>query len=531
MHHTSSIPLLKTGILPSLISNYLSANVGVKQFYNLPPTLQNFGQQLQHKKQNYTHRAVLVEVLKQQYANLQAGNAVANNIHLLQQENTFTVTTAHQTNVFTGPLYYVYKILHVIKLAATLKQHYADYNFVPVYWMGSEDHDFEEINHIYVFGEKIEWTHNAGGATGRLNPKSLLQPLAEIKNKLSNEPFAQEIISLFEKGYAQHNMLATATQYILNELFGKYGLLVLNADEPKLKQLFAKVIEAELTQQIVHKHTAETIAAIEQLGYKPQASPREINLFYLAENIRERILLNENGEYEVLNTSLKFSKEEMLQMVSTNAEKFSPNVFLRPLYQETILPNLAYVGGSGELSYWLEQKSIFNYFNVPFPILMQRNSFLLADTATQKKIQKLQLPITAYFADEDSLIKEYISANSNLPDFEEERNRLQQIFQHIKEKTAAVDITLQATVEAQLQQAMNSLDNLEKKIVKAEKNKQDVAINQLKAVRSKLFPNNVFQERYENLLPYYAKYGNTLIDTIFENIQPVEAALNIVDLT
>jgi bacillithiol biosynthesis cysteine-adding enzyme BshC len=527
----SHIPLLQTGILPLLISDYLSAKESVKPLYNLAPTLENFQLQLENKKKNFKNRLVLKEVLQKQYKHLAVSDTVKNNIESLSDENTFTVTTAHQTNIFTGPLYYIYKIIHVIKLAEKLQQQYTDKKFVPVYWMGCEDHDIEEINHIHVLGEKLEWHEKQGGATGRHNPNSLLVLIEKLKLQLVNEPYATTIISIFEKAYAENNSLADATQYFLNELFGKYGLVVINPDNRKLKQLFTHVIEAELFNETVVQQTKETINNIENLGYKPQANPRAINLFYLDENIRERIVRNSDDVFEVLNTSIKFSKAAILELIKTNPEKFSPNVFLRPLYQETVLPNLAYVGGSGELSYWLEQKNIFDFFKVPFPILMQRNSFLLVDAATQKKMQKLQLPVTAYFTDEDTLIKNYIAENSSLPNFEKERVALQDLFQQIKAKTILVDITLQATVEAQLQQALNNLDNLEKKIIKAEKNKQEVAINQLKAVRNKLQPNNILQERYENILPYYAKHGEVLFDALYKAIQPLDANMNIVELT
>lgn len=529
MQHTQ-ISLSATGILPSFISDYLSAKESVQQFYNLAPSLESFQFQIESKKQNFHNRAVLVEVLQQQYKTFTITHAVKNNIESLFAENTFTVTTAHQTNVFTGPLYYIYKIAHAIKLAEKLQQKYTDNKFVPVYWMGCEDHDIEEINHLNLFGEKLEWNEKQGGATGRYNPKSLALLAAKLKAKLSNEPYVEEIISLFEAGYTQHESLATATQYILNELFGKYGLIIINPDNAQLKQLFAPVIESELMNETVAKQTAAIISKIEQLGYNPQANPREINLFYLHENIRERIV-SSGDEFEVLNTSLKFSKAEILQLVKTNPENFSPNVFLRPLYQETVLPNLAYVGGSGELSYWLEQRNIFQFFKVPFPILIQRNSFLLIDTATQKKLQKLQLPVTEYFLDEDSLIKKYILANSILPEFDKERNELQQLFQQIKVKTVVVEVTLQATVDAQLKQILNNLDNLEKKIIKAEKTKQEVAINQLKAVRNKLLPNNTLQERYENFLPYYAKYGAAFIDDVYQCIQPIDATMILAELS
>lgn len=522
--------LLETNLLPPLILDYLSGSENLKKWYSYEPTPENFLHQIEQKKHNYINRKILSEVLQSQYSKLQKSEQLSINLSLVCNENTYTVTTAHQTNVFTGPLYYIYKILHVIKLSDELKKLYPQYNFLPIYWMGSEDHDFEEINHIFLSGDKIEWKNNIGGVTGRLNPNSLVEPLSVIKTALENEPYLHEIIHLFEYGYKNYTSLSDATRYILNELFGNYGLIVVNADEPKLKQLITKVIKDELTNEVVYNSTLETISYLEQEGYKVQAKPRAINLFYLENNLRERIVYNDSGFYEVLNINLKFSKKEILQLAESQPEKFSPNVFLRPLYQETVLPNLAYVGGSGELSYWLEQKNIFQYFKVSFPLLMLRNSFLLVDLATQKKLQKLNLPITDFLLNEDSLVKKYIELNSDLPSFDFEKNELRKLFHTIKEKAVTVDATLQATVDAHLKQALNNLENLEKKITKAEKNKQDVAINQLKSVRQKFMPNNTFQERHENILSFYSKYGNKLLNDLYNAIQPFEANLNIINL-
>jgi len=522
----NAIHLLDIQILPTLIHDYISGNEKLKSFYGNHPTVAGFKKQIETKQFSADNRKVLVEVLQQQYQNLNATEKTRQNIQLLLNENTFTVTTAHQTNVFTGPLYYIYKILHAVKLADELKREFSSRHFVPVYWMGCEDHDFDEINHIHLFGEKLEWTDRQGGATGRHNPQSLLEVLNSVKSKLSNEPFADEVLQIFEKGYGNYKTLAAATQYIVNELFGRYGLVVINPDTPELKKLFAPVIKDELQHQSASKHANIAIGKLEALGYKIQAQPRDINLFYLDGNIRERIVWNEKAtHYEVLNTSLTFSKEALLALVDTHPEKFSPNVFLRPLYQETVLPNLAYIGGAGELSYWLEQKEIFHYFNTTFPILVQRNSFAMIDASTEKKLQKLNLPAFDFFEEEDTIIKNYLALNNSLPDFSGEKAELEKIFSSLRDKAVAVDPTLKAAAEAQLQQALNNLDGLEKKMTRAIKQQQDTGINQIKSVRNKLMPNNTLQERYENFLPYATQKGLGLLNELYINVQPLHSVI------
>jgi bacillithiol biosynthesis cysteine-adding enzyme BshC len=521
-----SANLLDTDILPQFIHDYLSGNENLKPFYGNAPKAENFAKQIQSKQFDAHKRKVLVSVLQKQYHQLTTTEKTTFNIQSLLNENTFTVTTAHQANVFTGPLYYIYKILHAVKLADALQAQYPSNNFVPVYWMGCEDHDFDEVNHFHLFGEKIEWLDRQGGAVGRHQSKSLTELLIPVRSKIGNEPFVEEVMSIFEKGYGEYETVAKATQYIVNELFGKYGLVVINPDELELKKLFAPIVKDELANQSVIKHANSTIEKLEALGYKIQAQPRDINLFYLEENIRERIVCNlQTNQYEVLNTTLTFSKESLLAIVDSNPEKFSPNVFLRPLYQETVLPNLAYVGGAGELSYWLEQKEIFDFFNTAFPILMLRNSFTLIDSSTEKKITKLNLPVTDFFQDEDTIIKNYLAQNNNLPDFSNELNKLENVYSEIKIKAEAIDPTLKSTADAQLQQALNNIDSLEKKLTRAIKQQQETAMNQIKAIRNKLMPENKLQERHDNFIPYAASKGLTYTDEMYKAVQPFQPVM------
>jgi bacillithiol synthase len=519
--------LYDINILTPLISDYLAGSEKLKSFYGFSPEIENFQQQIEAKEFSTDKRKVLTAVLQHQYSSLNKSETIIHNIQSLMNENTFTVTTAHQTNIFTGPLYYIYKIAHVIKLAESLKQHYPSYHFVPVYWMGCEDHDFDEVNHIYLFGEKTDWLDRQGGAVGRHHPKTLTELLIPIKNKLSNEPYTEPILSIFEKGYAGFETLASATQYIVNELFGKYGLVIINPDTHRLKKLFAPVIKDELLHQPVTENANLTIGKLNSLGYKIQAQPRDINLFYIDGNIRERIVWNyKSNQFEILNTSLQFSKENLLMLVENEPEKFSPNVFLRPLYQETVLPNLAYVGGAGELSYWLEQKEIFSHFKTDFPILMLRNSFTFIDSSAEKKITKLNVSVTDFFRDEDVVIRNYLADNNNLPDFEKEKKELERIFTEIKLKAENIDTTLKAAVEAQLQQTINNLETLEKKLTRAIKQQHDTAINQIHSVRNRLMPGNKLQERYENFIPLAASKGLEVLDDIVNTVQPFDPLMH-----
>ncbi len=522
----TTIPLQTTPFTPPLIKDYIEEKKALQSFYNRYPTVENFKIQMEEKGKQFHHREVLVAALLKQYENCPAADAVKNNIQALAASNTFTVTTAHQTNIFTGPLYYIIKIAHAIKLSVELKKHYPDFHFVPVYWMGCEDHDFEEINHCYVFGEKYEWTDAQGGAIGRHHTKGLLTIVNTLREKLQGSTHANEILDLFQKAYAQQETLADATRVIVNELFGNYGLVVINPDDKNLKQLFSTVISEELKNESSWIAAEASSGKLESLGYQPQAFARPVNLFYLEKNMRERLVRNEATKmFEVLNTSLKFTEKEISALASSAPEKFSPNVFLRPLYQETILPNLAYIGGGGELSYWLQQQQIFEDHHTVFPMLILRNSFIFSDANTDRKLEKLSLSVTDFFVHEDEIIRKFMEQNSALPEFSEEIGSLKKTYASIKAKALSADATLEKAVESQLQQALNNMDALEKKILRAQKQKEETSVNQIKAVKNKWFPAGKLQERHENFLPYYASEGKSFIEKIISDIEPLKAVL------
>lgn len=511
----SFLPFPGTGLLPPLIADYISGKQAIKELYNYTPEINSFGQAIADKQKEKINRDVLTRELHLQYESIfkeegENKSSVKNNINLLTQSNTFTVTTGHQLNIFTGPLYFLYKIITTINLSEQLKIKYPEYNFVPVYWMASEDHDFEEINHIHLFGKKIIWKTQQKGACGKFSTDSIKNVLDELKIILGDTDNAKSIVNLFEKAYLQHDMLAEATRYLVHALFAKYGLVIVDGDSRALKELFKDVMKDDLLNHSACRNVTRTIAEIEK-DYKVQVNPREINLFYLNKGIRERIL-KEGNEYKVQNTPFTFSRDEIITELNNWPEKFSPNVVLRPLYEEKILPNLAYIGGPGELSYWLELKAMFDFYKVNFPVIVLRCMTLVIDKSAQSKLEKLPLIPADFFQPEDELIKSFILKNSgDSLLLTQEADQLNELFESIKRKISLVDQSLLSSVDAEKQKVINSLGQLEQKITRAEKKKQEVGITQVKKIREKIFPSGTFQERYENYIPYYLNYGDNFI--------------------
>ena len=490
--HTESIPLDETHCFSSFFLDYINQKPELNSFHSGFPSIEGFKHQIEKRNFNDAHRMVLVEVLAEQYEEVEKSATVKENIELLSKNNTYTVTTGHQLNIFTGPLYFLYKIITTVNTCERLKKQYPEYNFVPIYWMASEDHDFEEINHFFYNEKKIEWKTNQSGGVGRFDPNDLL----EICKQLPDEG------QFFEEAYSK-STLAEACRYYVNHLFDEHGLLVLDADHRKLKQLFEPVIQEDILKQSVQGQVNRDTERLESLGYKTQLYCREINFFYLDDQLRSRIE-KKGDEYEVLDSSLKFSQSEMEDLIQNQPEKLSPNVILRPLYQETILPNLAYIGGPSEVIYWFQLKSLFQYFDTPFPLLMPRNFALIFPSGEQEKWKKTSLTTGDLFLKTEEAYLKWVQVHSSSDlNYSEEEKQIKEVYDQMILKSGKVDPTLQQHLEALKTIATNKIQKAEKKLIRSEKRKHQEKEKQIQQVKDKLFPNGSLQERRTNFLDFY----------------------------
>ena len=522
MFAAQHIPYTQTASFSKIVIDYLNGAETLKPFYSQAPSLGGIKAKIEERKKFTTNRSVLVDVLKEQYSRLETSSPVQQNIESLLSKNTFTVCTAHQPNLFTGPLYFIYKILHAIKLAEHLKQHLPEYNFVPVYYMGSEDADFAELNHTYVDGKRLEWKKEQKGAVGRMIvDKTLIQLIDELEGQLIVEEKGAEVIELLRKAYTNGKTIQWATFELLNGLYGDYGLVVLIPDHPLLKKQMNKIFKDDLfsnkPSEIVHE-TSERLSE----HYNAQAYPREINLFYLKDDIRERIEKRKD-RFFVLNTELSFNEEELKKELKNHPERFSPNVILRGIYQETILPNLVFVGGGGELAYWLQLKDLFSCYGVPYPVLVLRNSFLVIEDKWQKKIAQLGLGLPNIFKPENDLMNQMAKEKAEHPvslngNFE----RAEELFQQIQTQALQVDATLSKHVAAIQTRSLKALQELEKKMLRAEKRKHAELNGQIQKLKTALFPNDGLQERVENFSRFYAKWGRSFIEELYKHSLAME---------
>ncbi|TWR27356.1 bacillithiol biosynthesis cysteine-adding enzyme BshC [Mucilaginibacter pallidiroseus] len=516
-----------TGYFSQTVIDYLDDVPELKSFYSHRPTMQGFADLFKHKKV-VANRPLLTQVLNEQYfgntghPELDSAAIIKQNIDLLSSDDTFTITTGHQLNIFTGPLYFIYKIVTAIKLAGQLKENFPDKNFVPVYWMASEDHDFAEINYTNIGGKKVHWWYEASGATGRINPDTMRQAINQYKGVLGIDGYSEELGEMVETAYTKFEKLADATRYLVNAIFGRYGLVIIDADDHRLKQEFAPIMERDIIEQNSFKNISAVNAQLQNLGVHIQVNPREINFFYLKDNLRERLVF-ENDRYLVMNTDISFSEAELKQEIASTPERFSPNVVMRPLYQECILPNIAYIGGGAEVVYWLELKSNFDQYGIDFPILILRNSGLVIKKETAAKINSMELSPADIFKSTDEIKNAWVKKHSDHDlTLTEEWREFERTFEKIKLRAHKIDSTLSVSAMAVQARLKHALDNFEKKLVKAEKRNYETRLEQIEQIKQDIFPKNSLQERSENFGLSYVKWGHLFIDELIRNFEPLD---------
>ena len=516
----------ETGRFSALICDYLSAKETLKPFYSAFPKLDNFASQIELKKSSFSaaNRNVLVQTLRKQYAILKPSAEVAENLDLLEQDNTFTIATGHQLCLMTGPLYFIYKIISTINLCDQLKKKYPNSNFVPVYWMASEDHDFEEISAFRFQDKSIKWHREAAGSVGDLPLDDLQEVLHVFEQHLGSQPEANTVKEWIQTSYRSSKNLSEATFRLVNQLFGDKGLVVLEPNKAELKQVFLPVLKEELTNQFSFEKVSsqvQKIQAVYNKEYTPQVNPREINLFYLTENGRYRIE-KEGSDFLLNGTEQRFTSSAFYALLEKHPERFSPNVILRPVYQEVILPNLCYIGGGGELAYWFQLKSNFEHLNVPFPILLVRNSALLFSEKQGKKMKNLEIKASELFLKRNALINKKIRQISNIDlDLDFLKIALKKQFEHLNGLVEQTDKSFEGAVAAQEFKQLKGIEHLERRLLKAQKRVLSDQVNRLVMLHEQLFPNDSLQERSLNFVSLYLELGADFLPTLFDALDPM----------
>jgi bacillithiol biosynthesis cysteine-adding enzyme BshC len=497
------IPAEKSRLFSPLISDYLERREDLRPFISQWPDAEGFEKQIAVRKKHPVNRSLLQEAFRKQYQGMTLSASLTENIELLSSEDTYTITTGQQIHAFLGPMYVYWKIVSTIALCSQLKKQFSGHHFIPVFWMATEDHDFEEINHLDIFGKRLVWENAPGfsGPVGHRDTTGLLPLLDELDILYTRQPEWKKWSGLFRDAYSRYESFSQATRYLVNEIFGEYGLLVIDPDDATLKRELIPLVCQELKERKSAEAVERTTALLEE-KYSRQLSPREINLFYFNGKSRERIEFRD-GNYRTVSGAVLCDEASLQEFVSGSIERISTNVVLRPVYQELILPNLAYVGGPGETAYWLQLGGVFSLYNVPFPILENRKSVFVLGKKFNEQLEKSGLIPPELFEDDRELARMLIERSEGaFVSLENELEALHALRTKAIEKIAPVHSSAVRPAAEAFSQIEKLLRKMEKEMFSVQKQGSEKNIDKMLKLKRSLKDEHYTQERNQYVVQY-----------------------------
>lgn len=511
----------ETQQLSALMRHYLSGHTALSAFYKYTPDQAGLNQALTEMQWPLeVRRIVSAAMLDQAARTSNTSESTRENISALAQANTYTITTGHQLCVFTGPVFFIYKIASVINACKQMQALHPEKKFVPVFWMATEDHDLEEANHFFTTEKMYRWETHQTGALGRMATTGLSALANELQNDWHATSYDEWLKALFKAAYEQHATLADATRYLVNALFGNEGVVVFDGDDATLKRLLVPVMEKDLFDQVPFKTVAATVADLEKAGYSVQVKPRPSNFFLLKADQRLRIDVADEG-FVLQDGSERFSVEAMRTLVSNHPEQLSPNVVLRPVYQQLVLPNIAYVGGPGELAYWLEFKHLFEALRVHFPVLLPRAFMTVVPERVEARMKKMQLTLADGFKRPADILLQLQKRSGTHVALTDEAAESKLMFARLKGLAEGTDPTLVAHIASREEQFNKVLSSIENKLNKAIRRKMETERAWLDQMQACYRPAETPQERHLNFSVFIREYGPKWLSTIVEQANPL----------
>ena len=518
------------GVYPPLVRDYLLGAPQLEPFYRYAPTHSGLLQACEARSQIAVNREVLVQALNRQYEAMdasfsarQTSREVLHNLEALRDEQTLTVTTGHQLQLFGGVHFFWYKLVDTILLARQLQQERGGKKVVPVFWMASEDHDFEEIRRIDMEGTTWEWQSEQyyGQAVGRLNPAELEGLLEQLRQRLAISQHGEFLSDWLEAAHLNQPTYALAYRQLVHQMLGRYGIVILDADDPMLKAQAKKLFTADVLDQHIGQAVTSQSASLAALGYKTQVTARPVNQFIHHKQGRQRLVAE--GGYFTLHeaTSNKWSPREMEDTIDKQPELFSPNVITRPILQELLLPNVAYFGGPSEVAYWLQLKAAFEALDVFFPVVMPRNSAFWLSGNTRRKLSQLALPPEAFFQNVERLKAHFLEDQPEVQAFYQQWYPARNAAEALHAESEKLPEELKKVAGSEVQKALHQLDTAAIRLRRRARQQHSVALNRFEQVSQALFPGGMPQERAESFLPYYRTFNDRYFQTLLEAFDPL----------
>lgn len=467
-------------------------------------------------------------MLRRLHARLGGSAATLDNLDRLANSNTFVVIGGQQPGLLTGPLYTIYKAISIIKLAHDLQNQFP-YDFVPLFWNASDDHDWAEVNHINICGDtgelrRIEYPLDGrfeGWPVGEIpldhGALSVLDMLAGV---LRGRGFADEVCGLLLETAEVSPTFGEWFSRLMLMLFRDHGLIIVDPGLPELKRLaiplFEQAIEAPLAASQLANETGD---ALEARGYRRQLHKDPgLCSFFLRVNGRREAVRYGRGMFRAGRRA--YSKAELKALLHDSPELFSPNALLRPVMSEFLFPTAAFVGGAGEISYFAQTRRIYHYFDVPMPVPYLRLGCTLIEPSIAKVLAKYQVSALA-LRDPDRALTDFVRARAEIASpavWQQLREEVYRPFRGLKEPVRVLDPTLETSLEGTLNYMLFRMGKFEKKLVRHLKRAEQMTATQLRRAALALFPGSGLQERTLNSVEFVSRYGLQLIDELVQAV-------------
>ena len=483
-------------------------------------------------KERKYQREKLSSILGQQSRRFGSAEEGFKNIELLKEPDSLVIFTGQQVGLFGGPLFTIYKAISILKLAQELSFRFSR-SFIPVFWLDSEDHDFEEVRSTSIIDkenqlEEIRYSP-AKTPSGEPMYKVVLEEeinscVEKLKSSLHPTEFKDEVVHALEDRYSKGQTLPNSFAKWMVRLLGKYGLVIADPGDKELKKLaidfFLKEIENPGRSMGLVRETGKTL---ESSGYHQQVVKSEemVNLFL--EVKEKRSTLKWSGEaIQIDGVNRKLSQNELRQIIEEEPERLSPNVLLLPLMRSYLFPTAAYIGGPGEISYYAQLKSVFDFFDIPMPVVYPRASVTLIEDKIKQLLQKYSLEFIDLFQDPEILINSILK--EKFPDplentLEKKRNEILKILDSLEQELISSEPTLKQNLETTRGKIDYELKRLGEKLFQAYRQKDQTLKEQVYKAKKNLFPDNKLQERVLNLVPYLIKYGFEFVDFLYNKVE------------
>jgi bacillithiol biosynthesis cysteine-adding enzyme BshC len=478
-------------------------------------------------------RSALVQILAHQNKNFHCGVRTLAHIDSLLNDNAVAVVTGQQVGLFTGPLYTIYKTLTTLKLVDHLATRFPEYIFIPVFWLEGEDHDYEEVNSINLVNASnevatLEYQMRAPsnetnlGAVGKIEfDDGIVQLFETIDQSLVQTEFKPKVLDLYRTAYQKGMSFNRAFAHLMNVLLENSGLVFLDPNDTEVKRLLAPLFQRELSEtpkfcQLVVDQSAEL-----ERQYHAQVKPKPLNLFFFHRGGRHLLEPRPDG-YSLKGTRQHLTKDFVEQAAVNSPELFSPNVVLRPICQDWLLPTVAYVGGPSEVAYFAQLKTLYREVQIPMPMIYPRASVTIVEEKVEKVLERFSLSLLDLFQDLE-LVKSRVAGQMAQLKIDEvfgiTLRSLDELLEGLKEPLGSVDPTLIGALENAQKKIASHIDGLKEKAIAAQKRQHEVALRQIDKAANLVFPHSHFQERQLNVLYFLNKYGMEFLRWLFDELK------------